>query len=350
MLSGKNVSVSPFINALRHGVNGNCTPKDLETALQLTYLYFADPRFDQSEYDQGIKQLKAILPNYILRPDYKFSQVINEVLYGDNPRHKFLSEAVVDNASLATIEKNYRMLFNDAAGATMIICGDFDIDTVTPLVEKYLGSIKKGKKPFTAKYEDPEIVPGKVTEDFKMDMQTPKVTVIEVFQTKLPEFKVIDKVALSAATYILDMRYTKSLREDEGGTYGASAYGSVTSEPKPEALIQVYFDTKPVAADKLISLSLEGLNALAAEGPTADEFDMAMKNLHKNLPESRITNGWWMNSLKFMDLHSVDFDKEYESALENLKPADVQNILKTILASGTVKTVIMRPGVTAEAE
>lgn len=350
MLSGKNVSVSPFINALRHGVNGNCTPKDLETALQLTYLYFADPRFDQSEYDQGIKQLKAILPNYILRPDYKFSQVINEVLYGDNPRHKFLSEAVVDNANLATIEKNYRMLFNDAAGATMIICGDFDIDTVTPLVEKYLGSIKKGKKPFTAKYEDPEIVPGKVTQDFKMDMQTPKVTVIEVFQTELPEFKVIDKVALSAATYILDMRYTKSLREDEGGTYGASAYGSVTSEPKPEALIQVYFDTKPVAADKLVSLSLEGLNALAAEGPTADEFAMVMKNLHKNLPESRITNGWWMNSLKYMDLHSVDFDKEYESALENLKPADVQNILKTILASGTVKTVIMRPGVTAEAE
>ena len=171
-----------------------------------------------------------------------------------------------------------------------------------------------------------------------------------MFQTELPEFKVIDKVALSAATYILDMRYTKSLREEEGGTYGASAYGSVTSEPKPEALIQVYFDTKPVAADKLISLSLEGLNALAAEGPTADEFAMAMKSHHKNLPESRITNGWWMNSLKFMDLHSVDFDKEYESALENLKPADVQNILKTILASGTVKTVIMRPGVTAEAE
>ena len=43
-------------------------------------------------------------------------------------------------------------------------------------------------------------------------------------------------------------------------------------------------------------------------------------------------------------------DRKWGSALENLKPADVQNILKTILASGTVKTVIMRPGATAEAE
>ena len=176
------------------------------------------------------------------------------------------------------------------------------------------------------------------------------MTVIEVFDAILPEYRVLDDVALSAATYILDMRYTKSLREDEGGTYGASAHGSMTNEPKAEALLQIYFDTKPAAADKLVSLSLEGLNSLAEEGPTAEEFDMTVKNLKKNIPESKLNNRYWLRALKEYDLFGYDYDKEYEEAVNNLKPSDIQNILKTILASGTAKTVIMRPDKAAEAE
>lgn len=350
MLSGKNVGVEPYLNALRHGVRGSSTPKDLETALQLAYLYFADPRFDQAEFDKAINQLRAVLPNFVLQPSYKFTKELQKTLYGDNPRNIVISEETLDKANLGTIEKNYRMLFNDAAGATINICGDFDIETIKPLVEKYLGSIKKGKKPLNWVDNDKNMLPGKVTNDFKVDMQTPKVTVIEVFDAKLKEYRLLDDVALSAATYILDMRYTKSLREDEGGTYGASTHGEISILPKPEATLQVYFDTKPVAADKLVELSIEGLNSLAKDGPTAEEFDMTVKNLEKNIPESRISNEYWLGALRFANTYGIDYDKEYENCVKNLKPADIQNILNEILASGIAKTVIMRPDAAAEAE
>ena len=350
MLSGKTVAVSPYITSLRHGVSGSCTSKDFETALQLAYLYFADPRFDKEEYDQAMGQLNAIIPDYVKRPDYKFSYELQKSLYGENPRRPVISEKLLSEASLATMEKDYRMLFNDAAGTVAVICGDFDLDTVKPFVEKYLGSIKKGKKALEWKYAKPEIVSGNVNDDFKVDMQTPKVTVIQVFNADLDKYRTLDDVALSAATYILDMRYTKSLREEEGGTYGASTYGVVNNEPKAEALLQIYFDTKPAVADKLISFSLDGLNSLAAEGPTAEEFDMTVKNLLKNIPESRISNGYWLNALRKYYLYGIDSDKEYEEAVNSLKPSDVQNILKTILASGSVKTVVMRPDTAAEAE
>ena len=261
-----------------------------------------------------------------------------------------LSDELLKNADLATIEKNYRMLFNDAAGAVFTICGDFNPDEIRPLVEKYLGSIKKGKK--ALKWTDPktDIVPGTVTDDFKVDMQTPKVTVVELYDAFLGEYKIINEVAMSAATYILDMRYTKSLREDEGGTYGASTYGVIEIEPRPESMLQIAFETKPAAADKLISLCHEGLNSLAEEGPTAEEFDMAKKNLEKNIPESRITNRYWMKSLKYIEQYGIDYNAEYEAAVKALAPADIQNILKATLASGTMKTIVMRPDNAAEAE
>lgn len=350
MLSGKNVSVSPYISSLRHGVSGNCAPQDLETALQLVYLYFADPRFDPEEFGQAIKQLEAVVPNMMKRPDYQLTKHINKTVYGDNPRVLVLSDELLKNADLATIEKNYRMLFNDAAGAVFTICGDFNPDEIRPLVEKYLGSIKKGKK--ALKWTDPktDIVPGTVTDDFKVDMQTPKVTVVELYDAFLGEYKIINEVAMSAATYILDMRYTKSLREDEGGTYGASTYGVIEIEPRPESMLQIAFETKPAAADKLISLCHEGLNSLAEEGPTAEEFDMAKKNLEKNIPESRITNRYWMKSLKYIEQYGIDYNAEYEAAVKALAPADIQNILKATLASGTMKTIVMRPDNAAEAE
>ena len=350
MLAGKTLSVSPFISALRHGITGSSTTQDLETALQLVYLQFTDPRFNAEDFGQGLKQLEAILPNYVQQPDYKFTCAFTNLLFGNNPRIVILDENTPTKASLATIEKDYRMLFNDAAGAVLTVCGDFDIDTVRPMIEKYLGSIKKGKKALTWTDPHTDVLPGKEVCDFKVDMQTPKVSVLEVFTADMGKYSVKDEVALSAATYILKMRYTKSLREDEGGTYGAQVSGSIDIFPRANAMVQVYFDTKPAATDKLISLSLEGLNSLAAEGPTAEEFDMAQKNLQKNIPEGRILNSYWMTSLRFVQLYGIDYDKEYEDAVNSLTAEDVKNVLTRILSAGNARTAIMRPGATAEAE
>ena len=50
-LSGNTARLSPFINELNEGVNGACSPRDLETMLQLNYLYFTKIRRDESAYD-----------------------------------------------------------------------------------------------------------------------------------------------------------------------------------------------------------------------------------------------------------------------------------------------------------
>lgn len=48
VLAGKMASVSSSVNTLTETVKGGCSPKDLETMLQLTYLTFTAPRMDRS--------------------------------------------------------------------------------------------------------------------------------------------------------------------------------------------------------------------------------------------------------------------------------------------------------------
>lgn len=342
MLSGKNVGVRPFINTLRSGVSGSATPKDIETALQLAYLYYTSPRFDQTEYDQGVNRLKAVIANMESTPNYILQKNMIKTIYGDNPRNAITSKEIVDKANLETLKKAYLTLFNDAAGLTVIICGDFNIDEVKPLVEKYVGSIPKGKK--ASEWIDPQtnMIPGTRVNDFTAEMQTPQTTVLESYFAALP-YNFTRDAALSAAKYILDIRYVNSLREEEGGTYGASTFASIDYEPSDEAYIQVYFNTNPESADKLIRITKEEMDSLATFGPTDEEFDLAVKNLQKSIPESRISNRYWMGALLQACIRGVDFDKEYEEAVNALTKEDIQTVVKDVTTSGNHVEVVMRP-------
>ena len=342
MLSGKQVSVSPFIDTYAHGVAGATTAKDLETGLQLAYLYFADPRFDQAEYDLGVSQIETILPNLESTPDWKLNQEIYENAY-DSPRRFLIDEEVIAKASLATLEKNYRKLFNDAAGAVMFMVGDFEVETALPLVEKYIGSISAGEQAFDWKYCGDGLVSGRKVNDFTAEMETPMVTVYQIYNIDAP-YKVESNVTLSALSYILDMVYTATLREEEGGTYGASALYGVSPAPHETVTLQVVFQTNVESADKLRELAVKGIEDIAKDGPTADHFDKAVKNLEKELPESKQHNSLWLSALRQHELYGVsDYIAEYEAAIKALTPEKVQKAAAELLNSGNYLEFVMRP-------
>ena len=349
MLTGKNLSVSPYFTNLEHGIRGNATVKDLETALQLMYLLYTDPRFDPEEWENGIDQLASYLPNTVNTPDYKLSERLYKTLYGDNPRRQVLSPEKLEKANLAAVERNYRRLFADAAGATMVIVGDVNPESLKPMVEKYVGSLPKGKKPLKWVDTHEDIVKGRVEDVFTVDMQTPKSTVLQVYSAEIP-YTAAKEAALDAISYILDMRYTESLREQEGGTYGAQTMADIQRRPKAQALIEVYFDCRPSICDKLRELAIQGIQDLAANGPTEEELSMAKLNLQKNIPEQRQNNSYWQNAIERNLLYGEDSDAAREAAINGLTKESLQATLNEILGQGNLVELVMKPENTAEAE
>ncbi len=341
MLSGKQVGIHPYVGSYQHGISGFSTKKDIETAFQLLYLYFTAPRFDADEYAQGIKQLETLLPNLENQPNWKLQKELVKTIY-DSPRVFTLNTAVLAKANLATIEKNYRQLFKDAAGATAVIVGDFDKQEMVSLVEKYIGSLPKGKKASDWSYRGDGIIDGKKVNDFRTVMQTPTVTVVQLYKTSGP-YSTQKEVNYEALSYILNMVYTETLREEEGGTYGASAVSQVTDEPNPIRLMQVAFQTNEEQADKLRALAVEGLKAIAENGPKPEQFDKAKKNLEKTVPENKLHNSWWSSALQTYEKYGIDYATGYEAAVEALTAEDVKNAAAELLGSGNFLELVMRP-------
>ena len=349
MLAGKKVSVSPSIGSLNSSISGTSTVKDFETALQLMYLYYTDPRFDEDAFANAVSSLNALLPNVMNQPEYQLQKQLYKTLYNDNPRNVFVDETTVSRASLATIERVTRSLYSDAAGATMYIVGNFDIDAVKPLVEKYVGSLPKGKKATHWVDRNVDLSKDNKVNDFKVDMQTPKSTVLQVLRSDIPYTRAAS-VAASALNYILDMIYVETLREEEGGTYGASVSVSLSRRPKEVGVLEVYFDTNPSSADKLREIALEGIRKIAENGPSEEQFNKTIKNLEKNIPERKITNSYWMSALTNWVDFGEDMVEEYEAAVKALTPADIQALASSFVNESNKIEIVMRPGKTAEKE
>ena len=324
-------------------LQASSTPKDIETAFQLLYLTFTDPRFDSDEYEIGLQQIKAVLPNIQHDPDFLFQAEKEKIFYNNNPRVLSLSEELVEKANIATVERVYRELFKDAAGAEVTIIGNVDLASLKPLVEKYIGSLPKGKKATDWNADNCiSVIKGQTEKTVALKMETPKSTVHQLYTAYLP-VGIKTSVTLDVANYILDMIYTKTIREEQGGTYGVGSALQGRRKPYNRIDFHVLFTTNVEQAELLSQIAIDELKKFAENGPTQEQFNMAMENLKKNLPEQRISNSYWLGALNHYYEYGVDYDKEYEAAINSVTPEDVKNILQAVLAENNFIEVTLTP-------
>ena len=342
MLTGKNVHCNVTIGSTEHSINGVTTPKDIETAMQLMYLNIVEPRFDNEEFQTGINQLKAVLPNLEKQPMFKFQKYANETLYGGSERRQVISAEIVEKANINDIETVYRRLFGDVAGATLYVVGNVDKETLKPLVEKYVASLPGGKKGAKVIDRKDYIVKGEVVKEFPIEMETPKSTVLQVYSAKIAA-TVENEVLLDVAKQYLDMVYVETLRESEGGTYGASVASVLSREPKEMAIMQVAFETNPESAKKLTGLAITGVYSLLEDGIPADKLDMIIKNIKKNVPQRRIENSYWMSNLQKFAEYGIDYDAAYDAAVNAVTSEAVVELMQALIAQGNYIQVSISP-------
>ena len=345
-LSGKSATVQNSTSEYASAINGSCSPKDLETMLQLLYLDFTSPRFDQNDYNTLINTLNAQLANVETNPDYLAQKRFLEVCYGNNPRRQMISSELVSKFDFAKLPAIYDKLYPNANSFTFIFVGNVDLETLKPLVEKYIGSIPASKK--TDFVDDKaSVVKGDVTEDFRVAMQQPKVNVHYLFSGEMPyTFK--DKLALTFLTQALNSRYLVSIREEKGGTYGVQVYGTTDYIPAERYEMHINFDTNEEMADELREIVMKELQQIADNGPLTEDIEKTREVLLKNWQNTLEQNGSWMGYLQSKYSSGLDYAREYKSAVEALTNADVQAMARKVLDDGNLVKVIMRPAAAEE--
>lgn len=110
--------------------------------LQLLYLRFEKPRFDKEAHEAMMSRNRASIANMEKNPQKIMKDSISLIMSNYNPRTLLFNEKYLDQISIEKIEQVYRDRIKDASDFTFFIVGNIDTETVKPLVEKYIGSLK----------------------------------------------------------------------------------------------------------------------------------------------------------------------------------------------------------------
>lgn len=340
VLAGKKAGVAPYISLNMEGMNGNSTPKDFETLMQLTYLQFTAPRLDDEAFASYKSKMKAMLENQELDPQSALGDTLTKVLYNNHPRAINMKAADVEKIDDKRILEIYKERFANAADFVFIFTGAIDEATALPLIEKYIGGLPSGGK--KEKYVDAklDIQKGEHKNVFEKQMATPSATVYLVFSGKV-KHNLKNNLMMSLTKQILDIIYTEEIREKEGGTYGVGTSGTITKVPKESARLLIMFQTDPDKREHLTKMAVDLLDKFAEEGPRQKDLDKVREYMLKKYAENQKENAYWASLLQGSITADYEGYKDYEKTLNSITPDDLKKFVKKLLKQGNEIEVSM---------
>ncbi|HQI30853.1 MAG TPA: insulinase family protein, partial [Bacteroidales bacterium] len=341
-LTGKIASASPFISSYDQGIRGSASPQDIQTLLELVYAHIVTPRFVESEFEAPMAQLKAIVPNMEKTPNFVLQKELMKTVFNNNPRSQLVSSELLEKVSLANLEKAYRLCFANNNGAVVTIVGNVDPEALKPLVELYLGSLPSATKPAVWVKDNNRIRKGMVENHFNVVMETPKTSIVNVYSADM-EYNLNNDIYLDAVQSILNMTYTKTLREDEGGTYGASVQKISSSQPEEYGGIIIVFDTDPERQERMSQVVRNDFLNLGQNGPSDEYVTKTRENFLKNRQENVIRNSFWQQSLISFYTEELDIVTGYEEIVKGITPSSVQEFIKNFLKQNNYIDIKMNP-------
>jgi zinc protease len=340
VLSGKQVSVNTQVDLTAEGLFGNSTMKDFETMLQLIYLNFTAPRTDEDAFQAFIGKMKSQLESREVDPFMALQDTLTKELEVNQARTSRLRAADLDKVNYQTIMNWRKDRFKDAGDFTFVFVGNIDPAASKDLIAKYLGSLPSINRKESFAKINLDYNKGIKQNHFDKEVESPKATVFDIYWSTM-DYTLANKLKLNYLSQILQILYQEKVREDEGGTYGVSAYAGMEKYPEGRVALQIAFETDPAKKDYLTEIIHKEYKALVENGPRAEDFQKAKEFLLKKYQENLENNQYWNRAINTYYEEGYDGHTGYVEAVNAVTPEDVRQTAKNFLDSNNFLEVIM---------
>lgn len=328
-LAGKNVASSYSLDSYSSGWVGSSSIKDLETLMQIVYLQFTNLQPDDNMYAATVDQYRAALANNEKNPEYIFTKAYTNSMYGGNLLTSQLGVEDFDKADYKRMLGIVKNNLQNAADYDFIFVGNVDVATLKPLLEQYIASLPGNAKKLSKQKNTPvKYAAGIVDNKFETPVESDIVKELVLISGENLEYNLDNEAKLSLMGDILDMIYTRSLREELGGTYGA--YATATINPRTNQWMLLYlYDTSDGQRQQLDDRAVADLNDLMSKGATPEDFNKVKEAAVTQADLNAKKNNYWLNQIR--QYCTMGFDTtEYRKALEKLTLEDLNKFMKAL--------------------
>ncbi|WEK18909.1 MAG: insulinase family protein [Candidatus Pedobacter colombiensis] len=345
-LTGNSASATLVLSSSREGVVSSADWKDAKTMFQLMYLKWMFPNADSLTFEQAKRQALEQMENNKLSPSYAYTKAISELLKGDDDYASEVSaERLNKEAHLKDILPIFKSRFGSAKDFQFVVIGGFNLDSIKPLIEQYIGGLPGGD--YNNKFEYKGPVGGQISKDILMYAgAAPKSTVNLFYQSNKVNYDYPEILVQTMLQEVLKVKLRLNLREENSGVYGVGVSVSSTSIPSPLIRARISFSCAPESADFLIKQAQIEVKKVAndpayfmsdLQNIKVQQIDGYKKQADKNL--------FWSSALRnqfYFGFKDYSYFNDFENMINKITPAMVADYAKKYLIDTPgIKAVLM---------
>jgi len=315
--------------------SGSTTAVQLVDQLRLLDAAIREPRFDSKAFERVRDGFVQNYDSVYAAPGSVFGAFASQSLHGGDMRFAYPARGEV----AATSADRFRTFWQPmlAGGPRkLLIVGDIDTDAAIEAARQTFGAAvtkPAGKIPSShMNLRPPAHQPAPLVLTHRGDPN--QMLVASVWATTGSLKDVQQMRALNVAAQIIQTRLFDRFRESEGGTYTPSVSNS-QSEVFPH--FGVFIAASQIKAERLQDFekaTRDIAQALAKDGPTADELTRAVAPIVSNNERSRKLNNYWAQMLQgdLDDPRYIAIIRTQVTGYQAVTAADVKRVAKKWLS------------------
>ena len=345
VLAGKDVSVRTFISKTEEGFQASAARRDLETALQLLYLKLTSPQPDSAAFNAYVESQRGSLANRAADPKFEFADSIFANVYDHHPLGgERLKKEEIDRVDLSRVVEVYKDRFADLADLTFYVVGDFDLDSLRILTERYLAAL-----PSDGRHEQPRDIGyrlfiGRRDVAWTRKVGTPQDKVY-CFWTGPCPYTLRNVVTAQVVSQAFKQLFRDELREKRGWTYHVDTHCSVTPDLNGQDAPCIFMPMNVTVTAGKAQATREVVEQIMADalrdGISDPLLASAKQYLRKVRLESLDDNTFWMDMMRRYDKYGIDLQADYLSTLDSLTNDDIRRFIADHIATGNRLTLTM---------
>jgi zinc protease len=342
-LSGKLVSISPWIGEIHEGMSGSASARDVETLFKMIHLAFTKPRTDSTAFVAFKEKLRGLMENRSVSPGAAYEDTIQVTLSQNHHRARIWTLEMLEEMDLMKSFQIYKDRFADASDFTFIFVGNFDVDAFRSLVQVYLGSLPSLGRQETWRDVGLRAPSGVIEKTVRRGLEA-KSSHRLVFSGPL-EWSRQAEYDLNAMTQVLSIKLREVVREALGGSYGVGVWGAADRFPRARYSVTLDFECSPDRVEELTGVVFSQIDSLKRFGTTEAYLQKVKESQRRSREVALKENRFWGRALQNRYVNGEDpkLILSFDQKVDGLDLASVQKAANAYLDTSNYARFVLLP-------
>lgn len=312
-----------------------------EVLFETMYRQFTDPHIDSTALEEW-KRTGMQTVTYSQQDNFAYSLT----------QDRRLAPPSLMSVQFMDMDKGMEVFkdrFGDASDFTFYIVGAVSEDAVRGLMGQYIATLPSAnrKTPESLISTTVKQLKGNFTSTDKSPRLQAMQAVADIgfrgYLTSSNDQIIEQQQHLNTVSWILGRRLRNKLREEMSVTYGAGASAFAIPVPIWYYNIGIQFMTAPEDIGRSVDSVWSVINDLKANGPTAQELNMASRIQKRRLENAQQSNAWWVSQLSSYDRMGIPFGGILEGSTNELSVEQYKEQIRKFLPDDSYTQSIAVP-------